>query len=202
MFGNVFLKFLKCFNRRNGRHGDWFHTHTGVQFYPLDPRASEIVLEDIAQSLSNQCRFAGHVNQHYSIGEHSVRGSYYMDTIEDAFAFLFHDASETYLVDVPRPIKRTGLLGWLYRLYEAQLERELAKVFGLRGLSRETRMRIKDVDSRMLMTERRDLKTDPPAKWRETSAPFPDVIVPWTPEETKARFLARFDELTNRELYT
>ena len=43
------------------RTGDWMLTASGERFWPLDPRTSEIWLEDIAHSLSNSVsRFAGH----------------------------------------------------------------------------------------------------------------------------------------------
>lgn len=49
-----------CLKGPGGRKGDWMTTFSGVQFWPLDPRREEIRLEDIAHSLSQQCRFAGH----------------------------------------------------------------------------------------------------------------------------------------------
>lgn len=40
------------------RHGDWMQTFTGRQFWPLDPDAASIDIEDIAHALSMQCRYA------------------------------------------------------------------------------------------------------------------------------------------------
>lgn len=200
MFGNVFFKLLKCFHRRNGRHGEYFRTVSGRKFWPLDPRIEDLDIDDMAHSLAHQCRFAGHTDTHYSIAEHSVRGSYYLDTIEDAFAFLFHDAPEAYLIDMPRPIKRTGLFGWLYCKYEDQLWRLIARFFGLPFAMKP---QIKEVDNRMLATERRDVrKMAGNSQNTEGTVPYAEIIEPWTAERAKVEFMRRFNELINRELYT
>ena len=54
------------------RVGDWIATFTGRQAYPMDLRPSEITIEDIAHSLSMQCRYTGHCLRFYSVAEHSV----------------------------------------------------------------------------------------------------------------------------------
>ena len=94
------------------RVGDWIQTMSGVIFYPLDPRPEEIRIEDIAHALSHQCRFAGHCREFYSVAEHSVRVSRELPQ-EFMLWGLLHDASEAYLVDLPRPIKRWSAMGRL-----------------------------------------------------------------------------------------
>ena len=54
-------------------------THSGVRFWPLLPNPDDILIEDIAHSLSLQCRFAGHSRVFYSVAEHSVRVSQLSD---------------------------------------------------------------------------------------------------------------------------
>ena len=44
----------------------WTQTYTGRAFTPLDPRAEDVALEDIAHSLAIQCRFNGHCKHHYN----------------------------------------------------------------------------------------------------------------------------------------
>ena len=106
------------------RIGDWMCTASGVTFYPLDPRPEEIRIEDIAHSLALQCRFAGHCREFYSVAEHSVRGAQALRsigaTVAMQAAFLLHDASEAYAVDLPRPIKR---MMPNYKAMEKALER-------------------------------------------------------------------------------
>lgn len=200
MIGDLIFRLIKLSGRKHGRHGDYFRTVSGRKFWPLDPRIEDLCIEDIAHSLAHQCRFAGHTDTHYSIGEHSVRGSYYLDTIEDAFAFLFHDATEAYLIDMPRPMKRTGLFGWLYRKYESQLEEVIARFL---ALPCPMPSQIKTVDNRMLATERRDVRTlAGPTQNTEGTIPYPEIIEAWTAERAKFEFMRRFNELINRELYT
>jgi len=49
----------------DSRHGEWMQTYTGRRFWPLDPRESEVHIEDIAHSLAMQCRYAGHSLKFY-----------------------------------------------------------------------------------------------------------------------------------------
>ena len=113
------------------RKGDWMQTYTGRQFWPLDPRPEEVVIEDIARALSMQCRFAGHCAKFYSVADHSVRVSMLADENSTlALAGLLHDAAEAYVVDVPRPLKRF-LPG--YKEIEREVARAIEKRFGLPG---------------------------------------------------------------------
>ncbi len=43
------------------RRGDWMQTFAGRKFWPLDPRADEVFIVDIAHALAQQCRYAGHL---------------------------------------------------------------------------------------------------------------------------------------------
>lgn len=173
------------------RVGDWMQTYTGVQFWPLDPRREDIRLEDIAHSLSLQCRFAGHCTSFYSVAQHSVLVSRIVPKHVAAWG-LMHDAAEAYLVDLPRPVKRHSELGELYRQIERQLMLMVCSRFGLRF---DEPMTVKHADDVLLMTEKRDLMPNSPAKWRETSEPMPEAIIPWGPERAKAEFLQRAAEL-------
>lgn len=58
------------------KHGDdstWIQTFTGRQFWPLDPRAEDVDIRDIAHALSMKCRYNGHCREFYSIADHSCR---------------------------------------------------------------------------------------------------------------------------------
>jgi len=87
------------------RNGGWMQSYTGRKIWPVDPRPEDIDLADIAHALSNLCRYGGHCKRFYSVAEHSVHVSYMVPT-RYAKEALMHDASEAYLVDVPRPLKR------------------------------------------------------------------------------------------------
>src|SRR4051812_6540197 len=85
--------------------GDWMQTISGKAFFPLDPRPADVDIQDIAHALAFQCRFGGHVKEFYSVAEHSVRVSL-ICAHEDAKWGLLHDATEAYLSDIVRPVKR------------------------------------------------------------------------------------------------
>jgi hypothetical protein len=170
------------------RYGDWIQTYTGRQFWPLDPRPDEIFIEDIAHSLSNQCRYSGHCESFYSVAQHSVLVSWAVPQ-EYAMWGLLHDAAEAYLVDLPRPLKRFSEMGTLYRGIEAQLMLQVCSRFGLDIVEPEC---VKYADNVLLMTEKRDLMKHAPAKWVETAVPLNERIYPAEPREAKAMFLRRY----------
>ncbi len=70
----------------------------------FSPQSEQINIEDIAHALSNICRFGGHTRHFYSVAEHSVRCSLIVAK-KHRLAALLHDASEAYLLDIPRPVK-------------------------------------------------------------------------------------------------
>ncbi|MBR4289382.1 MAG: DUF429 domain-containing protein, partial [Oscillospiraceae bacterium] len=85
-------------------------TYTGVMFDPLNPDPDLIDIVDIAHALNMLCRANGHFRSFYSVGQHSIncmreakeRG--YSEKLQ--LACLLHDASEAYLSDVTRPVKK------------------------------------------------------------------------------------------------
>lgn len=145
------------------RQGDWCQTFTGRQFWPMDPRPEDVCLEDIAHALSLQCRFAGHCREFYSVAEHSVRVSRAVESVlpdEMApeprrlmlLAALLHDASEAYLVDVPRPVK-PYLVG--YREAESRVMVAVESWAGLYGSYTHDHEAVKCADEALLRTEAR-----------------------------------------------
>lgn len=177
-------------NRAAGepRHGNWMQTYTGVQFWPLDPRADEIKIVDIAHALSNMCRYAGHCCDFYSVAEHSILVSYLVPR-EDALAGLLHDATEAYLVDVPRPIK--GYLGG-YHEFEHRLWLSVAEAF---DLAVELPESVKIADNAILLAEAEQIMGPKPAPWNVPGVAADVKIECLPPREAKDRFLARFCQL-------
>lgn len=166
-------------------------TYTGIQFWPIDPRIEEVRIVDIAHSLSNQCRYAGHCSSFYSVAQHSIMVSNIVPP-EDAMWGLLHDAAEAYLVDLPRPIKRYSTLGDYYRKVEFRLMLTIIDRFHLSSFEPDS---VKLADNIALMTEMRDLMPNPPAKRREDADPLEDIIVPLSPVVCKELFLRRFKEV-------
>lgn len=180
------------------RIGDWFQTFTGRKFWPLDPRPEEMFIEDIAHSLSNMCRFNGHCRMFYSIAQHCVLGANELLTssVSDAFHFLMHENPEAYICDLVSPIKHnSGLFGELYKQAEDNLERASAQRFYLDFPMPPI---IKEIDYRMLHTEKRELLADPPAAWKTSEGlfnPFPWPINTWQPAYAEKQFMNLFFNL-------
>lgn len=171
------------------RHGDWMQTYTGRQFWPIDPRADEVCIEDIAHSLSMMCRYAGHCIRFYSVAEHSVLLARAASP-ENALWALLHDASEAYLVDVPRPVK-PFLPG--YREAEATVMLAVCDRFGLPWLMPDE---VKALDNGILGDEQRQNMAPPPKPWYHNGEPIGAVLQFWSPEQAKTEFLAEFARLT------
>lgn len=175
-------------NGNGERTGNWMQTYTGRQFWPLDPRADEVDIVDIAHALANSCRYAGHCHGFYSVAEHSVLLSHIVPP-EDAFAALMHDATEAYVVDVPRPLK-PFLPG--YKEIETRVWSAIAAAF---GLAEELPESVKLADTAILLAERDQVMGTPPADWGiEGEAPEVTIrfLNPWNAKEA---FLDRFEEL-------
>jgi len=111
------------------RIGNYIQTFSSRAFYPLDPRASEVCIEDIAHALSALCRFTGHCKHFYSVAQHSVLVSHLCDPA-DALWGLLHDATEAYVADVARPLKHSP--EWApFREVERLVSLAVAEHFGL-----------------------------------------------------------------------
>ena len=85
-------------------------TYSNIKFNPIEPEVKDISIKDIAHSLSLMTRANGHFKEFYSVAQHSIycaneaitRG--YSSKV--ALACLIHDASEAYLADITRPVKK------------------------------------------------------------------------------------------------
>lgn len=86
------------------------NTYMGKIFDPLEPHADGIDIRDIAHALSLMCRANGHFPAFYSVAQHSIfcmreaesRGY----SVRIQLLCLLHDASEAYISDITRPVKR------------------------------------------------------------------------------------------------
>jgi len=176
-------------------HGDWIQTFSGRKVYPLALTVEQINIFDIANALSMLCRFGGHIHTFYSVAEHSVRVSRIGDQ-SNALWKLLHDATEAYLVDLPRPIKRSRYFGELYRLAESEAEIIIAEKFTLPlPMPKE----VKECDEILLLTEQRDLLGPQIEPWQIKVKPLEETIVPLAPAEARDAFLFRYEEIIRRE---
>lgn len=178
------------------RIGDWMQLASGRPFWPLDPRAEDIDIFDIAASLSRTCRFGGHLRddiEWYSVAEHCVHVSYVVPEGLEMHGLL-HDASEALgLADIVRPTKR-GLPG--YKHLEAASMRAVAVKF---GLDHERFHDVKVADDAVLMAEHAQLLAPSPSPWSVKQPPASITCKCWAPHLARVKFLARFHELKDRK---
>jgi hypothetical protein len=164
-------------------------TYSGLPFWPLDPRTEDVRLEDIAHSLSNQCRFNGHCKQFYSVAQHSVLASFYVPE-EYAVEALLHDAAEAYVGDMIRPLKA---MVPEFVAIDDRVDAVIRQRFGLPAKMSEPVIKI---DMILCATERRDLLVDHPSvDWGSLPLPLDRKIVPYSPQLSKEVFLERAREL-------
>lgn len=166
-------------------------TYTGGQFFPIDPRAEEIRIEDISAALSKQCRYGGHCTKFYSVAEHCVLLAEVAPT-PYRLAMLLHDASEAYLVDIPRPIK--GYLG-NYKEIELRLMDVIAEKF---CFTWPLPAEVMQLDHRILLDELSQNMAKAPVVWADESGldashkPLGISLKFWTPAEASYQFTCAF----------
>lgn len=133
---------------------EYITTYTKVHFTPLDPKKEDIRIEDIAHALSMMTRANGHFPEFYSVGQHCLacadeararNAGAYLE-----LACLLHDAAESYLADVTRPVKQ-------HMEFYRQTEKKLLNLIYERFLGRvpdtEEHAFIKNVDDTLLYHE-------------------------------------------------
>ena len=177
---------------RDLTRNDWIMTASGRPFWPLAPRTEDIYIEDIAHALSQLCRYTGHCRDFYSVAQHSLLVSRQVPP-KDAMWGLLHDASEAYLHDIARPVKRLSELA-AYREAESAVMRAVCERFGL-PFGEPASVRV--ADRRMLRTEQRDLMPPAlPGEDRFDVVPYHFHVCPFEPARARKDFLDRFRELS------
>lgn len=171
------------------RKGDWIQTFTGKKFWPLDPRAEDLDIRDIAHALSLVNRFNGHTRWPMSVAQHSLLVTCLVDESYQMTALL-HDASEAYLGGLTAPVKRFMPE---YRAAEDRLMGVVAKRYGILWPLPEE---VKKFDLAALMTEARDLLPGGPVDWACHAEPSKGMVNPIHAEVAEDRFLKRFEQLS------
>ena len=129
-------------------------TFTGENFAPLTPDINQIKIEDIAHALSLICRANGHLTHFYSVAQHSINCANEAKAREYSvrvqLASLLHDASEAYISDITRPVKKHLPE---YIIIEETLQNMIYEKFLGSTLSDEECELVKRVDDDMLAWE-------------------------------------------------
>lgn len=153
-----------------------------------------IKIEDIAHSLSMQCRFGGHCSRFYSVAEHSVFVSEIVNPVH-ALEGLLHDGSEGYVTDLPTPIKK---MCKDFEEIEAKFYRKICRRF---GIPEEMSLEVKVADRIALYNEARyltkiplHLLCDNNFEHASLSRPFSPKCL--APEQAYELFMDRYKYLT------
>lgn len=169
----------------------FIQTLSGKKFDYIHSTVDDIDIEDIANALSNICRFAGHLPEFYSVAQHTVLCSQIVQP-EFAFEALMHDAAEAYVQDLPAPLKR---LLPEYQRIETMVDDLIRAKYSLPLKHSPV---VKYADLIMLATERRDLEIDDGTEWPMLQGiPCSDIIQisPLRPGQAYGLFMNRFNEL-------
>lgn len=171
-------------------------TYSGKKIVVKEFKVEDISIIDIAHSLSNLCRFTGHVKDYYSVAQHSVLVADHLETLEQKRTGLLHDATEAYLNDLSSPIKACFKMGE-YKEMEDFYHGVINERFNLEPIC----PRIKQADLEALFTEKRDVLLHPNSEWGwgDEITRWDDKIVPLGPKQAKILFLKRFSELFPEE---
>ena len=189
----------------------WFTTYLGKYFDLGNIQLDMIEWDDIAVSLSRQCRFNGHTKWFYSVAEHSCHVA---DLLPDHFAVygLLHDAHEAYMGDITAPMKNLlfGTLGDSevslrtvqrvmrdhFKTVEYEVDTMIYRKAGILPPTGEIQAAVKRADLTMLATERRDLfpgeqHTRPWLVDHEQVQPADLDICGWDPETAASEFMLK-----------
>lgn len=174
----------------------WIETYTGIKMFFLDPQPEMIDINDIAHSLSQQCRFSGHTKRTFSVAEHCIRvASLLYERTKDpkiALQGLLHDASEAYLLDVPSPVKQ--FLGGYMEMEEKLQEVILNKYHAGWPMNAQ----VKEADTVMLKNEAKHLLLSQGKSWANkypTSYEYKAKPFLLKPQEAEDSYLTWFFHL-------
>lgn len=183
--------------------GPWLPTASGGKWYLLFPDPADVRICDIAAGLARTCRYGGQISPEIdmlSVSEHSVRMTWHaIDrkiavTREDALEILLHDSPESYIREIPSPLKRM-LPG--YKEIEARSEAAIRQAFGLTG---EVPAFVKELDRAIVLDERDFAIVDATQDWEADRRGIARLGVKhqgWGPREAMRQFLETYLECEN-----
>lgn len=148
----------------------WVQTHTGVAFDLLEPRAEDVVAEDIIFSLAHQARYNGHAG-HYTVLHHSLvaydaamRMGFNKDVQREV---LLHDAAEAYIGDIVSPLKK--LLADQIKPIEARILKAIHESF---NITPQYGTQVHAIDMGCLIAESEVFFPNKPRSWDLSEAAY------------------------------
>jgi len=192
----------------------WQRMLSGRRLDLLDPSPLDIEIDDIAHGLARVARWNGQTSgtHTFSVAQHSVLVELIACRQAEArglsldrrwrLAMMLHDAPEYVVGDMISPFK--AVLGGDYKAVEARLLSAISLRFGLPPVWPAALVKlVKDADRASAFLEATRLAGFEIGEARKFfGQPFPldatterEHLAPWSADEAKARFLARFNEL-------
>ncbi|MGL4324579.1 MAG: HD domain-containing protein [Beijerinckiaceae bacterium] len=190
----------------------WQRMLSGRRLDLLDPSPLDVEIEDIAHGLARVARWNGQTQgaHIYSVAQHSLLveaiASVFNPDISNRWRLtvLLHDAPEYVIGDIISPFK--AVLGDGYKGVENRILAAIHLRFGLPAQAAKACQTLaKRADGAAAFLEATRLagfSLDEAAQFFPRPAALPQSVFaflePWTVDESKTRFLARFDALTVR----
>lgn len=188
---------------------DWIATYHKPKGFvrPLELVPEDIYVEDIQHALSNLCRFNGHCREFYSVAQHSVHVSEWLSrngySLRTQFLGLIHDASEAYVGDMVRPLRRHSSMdafNFACKDIQRKITNKLCAPFPGAPhrwwVDPEIKSPVKMADNDILSSECQQLFNITPDHWDLPSPKDFFHIKPISPRDAKILFEERFHELS------
>lgn len=165
-------------NQENLYTKNHIRTYTGQYIDVFNINIEDIHILDIAHALSQIPRFGGHLPRFFSVAQHCVNCAEI--TRNNKLEALLHDASEAYILDMPKPIKN--------RLPDyCKLENYImCKIFDKFGLNYPISKEVKKKDKTCLKFEWDIIMIDNDKSYNC-----------WEPEKAKDIFIRTFNQLNS-----
>jgi hypothetical protein len=169
---------------------------SGALFSYENPELADVTIEDIANPLSNICRYAGQLPYFYSVAQHAVNASYLVSP-ENAFTALMHDTAEAFTNDIVTPLK---VAVPLFKTLEKRIEAAMAEKFGFQyPLPDEVHL----ADKIMLGLEMTHIRGQDPRRhaylngveYDFDKVPRKVKLYSWNPRRSYDEFMDRYEEL-------
>lgn len=173
----------------------WIQTYENKVLDLLGPAQSAITISDIAYALSGEYRYTNYTR--LTVAQHSVLCAR-MAPVGYRYEALMHDAHEAAMGDISKPVKNAIKMLALEAGASwdpvAELDRRLRRAYALRfDLAEHIPAKVKEIDLRMLQTERQQLLAPPARSWKlEGVEPYRLNIQVWSPVKAQQEFMVNF----------
>jgi len=161
-------------------------TNSGRILDFLNPTPEMIHISDIATGLGNTCRWAGQINDFFSVAQHSILVAR-LAPLELQKPAILHDAAEAFIHDVSKPLKI--LLGDAYGSIETNFNELIFYCF---GVDIKLLPKIKPFDKMVETAEHARFKRNDHAVWQRFCFDLRHTNLPLTPKCAGAEFLDEY----------